>query len=213
MLDNIFSAPTPNFKNSLFSSSPRFTEPSPQHEPEESHDNSRTYRLVQRRDYKVILTFVALMLPVCGVLEEPHYEFGIFLISTVLILVHISLHMCEDKIWYGGFCVIVLSLFPVFIGTYITISVNLKYAIFITYHSSFHHFVSLMIGKRKLHVFVSFSTVCMLSFSPLFLNFSLDWTLQRIVLTSAWFLLFPVVLSSVFDSGNDVKLCLVRKKK
>lgn len=213
MLDNIFNASTPNLKNSLFSASPRFTEPPPQQELEEFHDNPRTYRLVQRQDYKLILGLAALMLPAFGVFKEPHYEFGIFLISTVLILVHISLHICEDKIWYSGFFVIMSSIFLIFVGTYITSSVNLKHAVFITYHSFFHHLVSLMIGKRKLHVVVSFSTVCILSFSPLFLDFSLDWTMQRIVLVSAWFLLFPVVLCSVFDSGNDVKLCLVRKKK
>lgn len=213
MLDNIFNANTPNFKNSLFSASPRFTEAPPQREPEEFHDNPQSYRLIQSQHYKIVLGLTALMLPAFAVFKEPHFEFGTLLVSIVLILVHMSLYLCEDKIWYGGFFVILSSIFFIFIATHTSLTAILKHGVLITVHSCFHHLTSLMIGKRKLHVFVSFSTVCILCFSPLFFNFSLDWTVQRIVLVCAWFLLFPVVLSSIFDSSNDVKLCLVRKKK
>jgi hypothetical protein len=213
MLDNTFNTPTPNFKNSLFCPSPKFTEAPTQQKTEEFHDNPQIHCLIQQWDFKLVLGLAALMLLAFSFSREPQHEFGIFLVSTILILVHISLYMYENKVWYGGFFVIVLSLLSVFMGAYFTLSTKLKHAVFITCHSFFHHAVALMIGKKKLHVVVSFSTVCILSFATLFLNFSLDWTMHRVLFLAAWFLLFPVIVNSVFASGNDVKLSLVRKRK
>ena len=211
MMDTIFNSPSPNLKNSLFNISAKLTEPPLQKKTEEFHDNPQMYRLIQQRDFTICFCFTALILLAVGFCDNPQYEFGIFLVSSILILVHISFHISEKKVWYSGLFLIVLSLFPVFGGPYTLFSVDWRYAIFITCHSFFHHGVAIMIGKKKLHVIVSFSTVCILSFSTLFFDFSRNWTMNRVVCVAAWFLLFPVILNSVFGSGDDVKVSLVKK--